>query len=48
MCNYKFNKFYDLKEIENKDDLDIQVKFIKYMNELIDDGIISKPEKELK
>ena len=46
MCGYKFNKFYDPKEIENKDDLDIQVKFIKYLNELIDDGIISKPEKE--
>lgn len=43
MCNYKFSKFYDLEEIENKDDLDIQVKFIKYMNELIDNKIISKP-----
>jgi hypothetical protein len=46
MCNYKFDKFYDSKEIENKDDLDIQVKFIKYMNELIDGGVISKPKKE--
>jgi hypothetical protein len=46
MCNYKFDKFYDVKEIENKDDLDIQVKFIKYMNELIDDDVISKPKKE--
>ena len=46
MCSYKFNKFYDTKEIENKDDLDIQVKCIKYLNDLIDDGIISRPEKE--
>jgi len=46
MCRYKFDKFYDSKEIENKDDLDIQIKFIRYMNELIDNGVISKPEKE--
>lgn len=46
MGRYKFDKFYDAKEIENKDDLDIQVKFIKYMNELIDDDVVSKPEED--
>ena len=43
MCGYKFDNFYDSKEIENKDDLDIQVKCIRYLNGLIEDGIISKP-----
>ena len=44
MCHYIFDEFYDSKEIENKDDLDIQVKFIEYINDLIDNNIISKPE----
>ena len=43
MCGYNFDNFYDSKEIENKDDLDIQVKCIRYINNLIDDGILSKP-----
>lgn len=38
MGNYKFDEFY--KEIENKYDLQVQVNAIKYLNMLIDEGIL--------
>ncbi len=39
MCNYIFDEFY--KDIENKYDLQVQVNAIKYLNRLIDEGILS-------
>lgn len=38
MCGYKFDEFY--KETENKYDLHVQVNAIKYLNMLIDEGIL--------
>lgn len=40
MCNYKFGKFYDIDYIENKRDLNVQVNAIRFLNKLIDDGIL--------
>jgi len=40
MCNYKFKTFYDKSEIENKWDLNVQINAIKYLNMLIDNGIL--------
>lgn len=40
MCHYEFNKFYDAKEIEHKADLNVQVNAIRYLNMLIDEGIL--------
>lgn len=44
MCSYKFDKFYDAHEIENKYDMHVQANAIRYLNKLVDEGIISKPE----
>ena len=38
MCGYEFSEFY--KETENKYDLHVQVNTIKYLNMLIDEGIL--------
>ena len=40
MCHYLFEKFYDAKEIENKFDMMVQVNAIRWLNEMIDDGIL--------
>ena len=40
MCSYNFEKFYDINAIENKYDMEIQVKAIKWLNQMIDDGIL--------
>lgn len=40
MCSYTFEKFYDSKDIENKYDLHMQVNTIRYLNKLIDAGIL--------
>ena len=40
MCNYRFDKFFDYKDIENEMDLEIQEKLLKKINELIDMGIL--------
>ena len=41
MCRYNFENFYDIKEIENKYDMHVQVNAIKYLNELLDEGILA-------
>lgn len=41
MCGYKFNKFFDVKDIDNEQDLEIQEKFLAKINELIDCGILA-------
>ena len=43
MCKYNPSEFLKPSEIENKDDLEIQVKFLKLINQLIDDGTFSLP-----
>lgn len=43
MCNYKFNTFYDFKEIENRFDAGIHINTIKWLNKMIDDGILALP-----
>lgn len=43
MCSYNFAEFYNAADIENKFDMGVQVNAIKYLNKLVDDGIISKP-----
>lgn len=40
MCHYNFNKFYQLKDIDNEQDLEIQEKFLEKINELIDCGVL--------
>lgn len=41
MCGYKFNEFFDEKDIDNEKDLLIQEKFLAQINKLIDLGILS-------
>lgn len=41
MCRYQFEKFYQASEIENKFDMGVQVNAIKWLNQMIDDGILS-------
>lgn len=40
MCYYKFDNFFDAKEIFNEMDLEIQEKLLSRINWLIDEGII--------
>lgn len=40
MCGYKFDKFYSMKHIENKYDMQVQVNVIKWLNMMIDEGIL--------
>lgn len=40
MCSYIFDEFYT--ETENKYDLQVQVNAIKYLNMLIDEGILGE------
>ena len=41
MCGYEFDKFYDMKEIENWMDLNVQVNTIRWLTSMIDDGILA-------
>lgn len=40
MCSYNIEKFYDVNEIENKYDMGVQVNAIRWLNMMIDEGII--------
>lgn len=46
MCYYHPSEFLKSDEIENKDDLEIQVKFLKRINQLIDNGVFSLPSEK--
>lgn len=46
MCWYKFDKFYDEKEIEHKYDLYVQINAIRYLNMLLDNGILGIEREE--
>ena len=41
MCHYRFNEFYKACDIENKYDMNVQVNAIRWLNEMIDKGILS-------
>lgn len=41
MCHYNFNQFYKLADIENKFDMMVQVNTIRWLNKLIDEGILA-------
>lgn len=40
MCGYNFDKFYSMKHIENKYDMQLQINTIKWLNMMIDEGIL--------
>lgn len=40
MCGYNFTKFYSSKSIENKYDMQMQVNTIRWLNMMIDEGIL--------
>ena len=40
MCGYTFNEFYKADEIENKWDMNVQVNAMRYLNMLLDEGIV--------
>ena len=48
MRKYYPSEFLKADEIENKDDLEIQVKFLKCINQLIDNGTFSLPKRKYK
>lgn len=47
MCNYLFNTFYDPNEIENVWDMRVQVNTLKWLNEMLDAGILATSKEGL-
>ena len=39
-CCYTFDEFYKTNEIENKWDMNVQVNAMRYLNMLLDEGIV--------
>lgn len=46
MCGYNISGFLKPGEIENRDDLEIQVNFLKRINQLVDDETFSLPDEK--
>lgn len=42
MCGYKFSEFYKSKDITNKFDMMVQVNTIRWLNMMIDEGILGR------
>lgn len=40
MCGYYFDEFYNINDIENKYDMNMQANVIRWLNEMIDEGIL--------
>ena len=40
MCRYTFDEFYKANEIETKWDMNVQVNAMRYLNMLLDEGIV--------
>lgn len=40
MCGYTFDKFYAAKDIENEYDMQVQINAIRWLNMMIDEGIL--------
>ena len=47
MCKYLFNTFYDPREIENVWDMRVQVNTLKWLNEMLDAGILATSKEAL-
>lgn len=45
MCNYKFSLFYKGKDINNWMDMQLQVNTLRFLNMLLDEGIVELEEK---
>ena len=43
MLGYKFDEFYSIDGIGNKFDMFVQVNAIKWLNMMIDEGILGLP-----
>lgn len=43
MCRYQFNDFYTCEEIENKYDMQVQVNALRWLNQMLDEGILAVP-----
>lgn len=43
MCTYDFETFYDPEVIENQYDINVHVNTIKWLNKMIDEGILGLP-----
>ena len=41
MCKYLFTSFYDPSEIENKYDMGVQANTLRWLNQLLDDGVLA-------
>ncbi len=41
MCGYTFDKFYAAKDIEKEYDMQVQINAIRWLNNMIDDGILA-------
>lgn len=41
MCKYLFTSFYDPSEIENRYDMGVQVNTLRWLNQLLDDGVLA-------
>ena len=42
MCGYVFDEFYKIEDIENKYDMNVQANAIKWLNMMIDEGILEQ------
>jgi hypothetical protein len=40
MCSYDFDQFYNASDIENNFDMNVQVNAIRWLNRMIDEGIL--------
>ena len=40
MCGYEFDKFYSSDSIENKYDMQMQANTVRWLNRMIDEGIL--------
>ena len=40
MCHYRFDEFYKVEDIENKWDMNVQVNTLRWLNMMLDEGIL--------
>jgi hypothetical protein len=40
MCHYIFNEFYNIRDIENKFDMNVQANSLRWLNKMIEEGIL--------
>lgn len=43
MCKYNFPSFYSSRSIENKWDMNVQINAMRFLNMLLDEGIVELP-----